>query len=367
MNFSHTYTNKEKLQPTAIAMLGNRHCYFNTIDVLEKLSIEKSKTVIIVYENTDYLKKGISLIDIIDNEWLDVIDISYRDEKSIISKMIHRYLKIYWAIKAKNILKRIDTTKTQFFISPHYDWESDLSAYRSIMNPSKKYLVIDDGMKNIVMEARREKELSKGSPTIFNQSAYNYLPLYERVIRRVLCTILYIPTTSLGQLNWYTKLPLSSFRNRNSDLFVDLSTECEYKPIVEKKVHYISQPIPKFTSTKAACLRKLFNTIIKRNAGSKIYYFPHRFESYTQTKLAEEYFEIVKPNCDYENYLKALDAYPSTIISFYSSVLFTLHKYHKTGIKFLSIYDDQIYESNENLELVYEAIDRAEYIRLIKF
>lgn len=359
-----TISNKEK--PIAIAMLGNSHSYSNAVASLKKLSIKKSETVLIVNEAPSYAEKGISWLGILGDEWLAVVDISYRYNNTVFKKVVHRYLKIYWAIKARNAIRRFDTSKTKVFISSHYDWESDINAYHSIGNNSKKYLVIDDGMKNIAMEALREKELNKSFPNIFNQSAYNYLPFYERLIRRVFCAALFVNTSSVRQLYWYTQLPISVFNKKNSDIFIDISEQVMKKPINENSIHYISQPIPQLTVKKKLHLRKLFESLKKNNPKSTIYYFPHRFETKCQTNLANDYFKIISPECNYEDYLQSLDSYPLTIISFYSSVLFTLHKYHEIGIEFKSLYDSNIYESNKNLELVYNAIKRSKYIHDIK-
>lgn len=365
MKYSKQSKIKNKKKPKAIAMLGNNHCYTNAIDTIKKLSIKKSETVLIVMEDPSYMARGISWLNVIDDEWLDVIDISYRERKSIIGKLIYRYLKIYWALKAKRAIKSFDTANTKFYLSAHYDWESDISAYHSIENISKKYLIIDDGMKSIVMEAYREKELNRRYPNIFNQSAYRYLPFYERIIRRVLCALLRINTTSIKQLYWYTKLPISAFNQRNLDVFIDISEDYKKKPISEKTIHYISQPIPKLGVEKENYLRCLFEKLKSKESKSKIYYFPHRFEDEFQIKIAEDYFEIKKLKCGYEDYLNCLDSYPSAIVSFYSSVLFTLHKYHEGGIKFWAIYDINIYNNNRNLELVYSAIKRSKHVQLL--
>lgn len=114
-------------------------------------------------------------------------------------------------------------------------------------------------------------------------------------------------------------------------------------------------------------------TFANKNKNKNIKYFPHRLESKENISMINKSYgyEIVESDLIFECYLATIDYLPSKIISFYSTVLFTIplllmESKNKIQIEFISL-PKNINQQIPYVDIIYDALKGHEYIKEYKF
>lgn len=350
------------LFPLAVIFVGNTHTFYAALSALEKEKIDTKDTLLLI--NSKQLCEDI----IHQKTWFDVKFIGITKKEKAINKFKNQFLHIIWGLKSKAILNRLNTQNIVCFIAAHYNWIPHVSSFHLIKNKNKKFIVIDDGMKNIILEKLREDELSQKKPNILYMGGYKNKYLIEKLLYKIICKLTGLKIESIPILYWYTKLPTAAFSKKTKDKIIDISEKPNSSKSNVKVAHFISQPLLNLGNVDINLLAQLFKSIRENiDKSIKIIYIPHRVEETRQKTLANQYFTISSDiNEPYENYFIKLKTKPGIIISFYSSVLFTLHRESENNIKFYAIDSPNIdFTQERNYRHLYKAINNSKYITLI--
>ncbi len=347
----------------AIIFVGNEHTFDAALSVLKKKNIDTCETLLIINSHEparEIIERYV---------WFDIKYLFEDFGSGLFRKIKNRFSHVVWGIKARSCLEKIDTSQVKYFIAAHYDWVSHVSCYHAVKSCIKKFIIIDDGVKNIVLEHGRHAELSKSKSNILSMGAYSKRSLFERKIIEIVCKILNLKVDSVPILHWYTRLPIKSFSNHVKDKFVDLNmAPCVYY-IDNDLVHFISQPLLGRDNFDENLFSKILFSIKNRfDEKTKIIYMPHRSENPLQTELASKFFVVGgRPNEPYEKFFSKMEKKPAAILSFYSSVLFTLHNESRASVKFYAIDCENVeIFFEENTKLVYNAMKNSGHIEMLK-
>lgn len=353
--------------PLAVIFVGNTHTFYAALATLKKEKIETKDTLLLI--NSRQLSEN----TINQKIWFDVKFLGIKKKETFSGKFFNkfknRFIHIIWAIKSKAILDSLDTKDVICFIAAHYNWISHTSSFHQIKNKNKKFIVIDDGMKNIILEKLRTDELLQKKPNILYMEGYKKYSSIEKLLLRAVCKLIGLNISSVPILHWYTKLPTSSFSHKTKDIIIDISEKPSIGKTDKKTAHFISQPILGLGNIDIELLSQIYKSIRKIiNKETEIIYIPHQIEQEQQKNLASEYFKIhPKTNMPYEIFYSKLKIKPGIIISFYSSVLFTLHREIENNISFYAIDCLKIdFIQEKKYRYLYKAMNDSGHINLIQ-
>ena len=320
----------------------NRHSYVSGLSYFKQKKISLSWVLLI--KGRDFYTK--------ESDWYDILECYLNGKKlwsggfyssSSAVKMLIKSYRVYSYLK-KNRFRSSFEVK---FVFTNYTDIPTLVAYQNILNVSEVVLV-DDGMVVFNTAARRHKSKK---PVLKDAvlSKSKFLGLFVKFILKRMG----FSYPSIDSITFYSVFPIENRVSRD-DRFLRNRVGQDFTNVDVRSgvAHFVSQPILTLNIASEFAFKLAIDQVAKKY--KVVTYFPHRHESEKELKIVRKYknIKIMKDSKPYEEYLKDSKYCPGAIISFYSSVLYTLYDLPKEcNLLFVSIPEDHLTTENKDTVL----------------
>lgn len=337
----------------AVLHIQNIHTYKNALEYLRNRGFNLDNVILIKAGEFE-----------IEESWKNYLELctEKRNFLNYLSKKsgyLKRIIQIHRSKLAAKRANRLITGEIEF-ICAHYSHETVRICFQNITN-DKKMVLIDDGMMVFsTIELRNKVFKPEIEPEKKNKKSNRKL---KDLLTKFVFNLLGLKNTHPDNVVYYSKFPIEE-KISSRDIYINQPLyDWSGCSVDNNFVHIVGQPLVTLGIISEAKFKSILNSVVNKYKNKfHISYIRHPRESIKEEKIVNSIDEIDVCELDtrYEDFILGAKVLPGQIITFYSSVLYTMYNANQAvNFYFISIDESDLicdYKTSLNIIEIYNIL-----------